>query len=123
MFADDAAIQKQLVGKWQSTDGQVTLKENGVVTCSPNDCGSSYRWNVQNGMFHQFYDVGHGQTRKNTYAKIIELSKTKFVLQNWLTEWGKPIRAYGDAETWTRREDKHNLLEAHRYILGCPYFD
>lgn len=109
-FADDAAIQKQLVGTWQTqpvgtwqrTTGTITLKENGVITCSPNNCGSPYRWNVQDGMFHTFYGVGKNDSRKNEYNKIIELSKTKFVFQNWLTEWGKPIRAYGDAETWTK---------------------
>jgi hypothetical protein len=85
-LADDAAIKKQLVGKWRYSPelgGEVvTLNGDGKMD-------SIRTWDVQNGKF--FIIKKSGSTEPFT---ILKLTKTHFTFQD-------DYRAHGIA-TWTR---------------------
>jgi hypothetical protein len=79
--ADDAAIRKQLVGSWTPDDGELmVLNEDGFETIS--GLRTSHRWDVRDGMFHEFGDKDGVLPKWESFSKIISLSKTKLIIQD-----------------------------------------
>jgi len=79
--ADDAAIQKQLVGSWKGPDGQtIVVKADRVMTSS--DDPTPEKWDVSKGVFHTFREDKDGGKTGENFFKIISLTKTELVIQD-----------------------------------------
>jgi hypothetical protein len=68
--ADDAAIKKQLIGRWETPGGIVDLKADGSMLQS--GFPGPQKWDVRHGVFYDHRDS----------FTILSLTKTTFKIQD-----------------------------------------
>jgi hypothetical protein len=91
---DDAAIMKQLLGRWDFGGSLIELRPDGTYI-DPSDPYEAKKWNVQEGVLAM-----EGRSR-TVFFKILSLTNDKLVIQNMHHGHNKA--------TWTRAKQTSQL--------------
>jgi hypothetical protein len=91
---DDAAIRKQLIGRWDLGGGLIELRPDGTYI-DPSDPYEAKKWNVQEGVLAM-----EGRSRTG-FFKILSLTNDRLVIQD--------IHHGRNKGTWTRAKQTSQL--------------